>query len=65
MTLPNRRPCVTVGAGPFAITTSWHPLTGEVCEVFVTQRAKSGSELDQHLYELGVAASKAMQLEDL
>lgn len=30
-------------------------------EVFVTARGKSGSELDGHLYEIGVAASKLMQ----
>jgi hypothetical protein len=29
--------------------------------VFITQRGRSGSELDDNLYELGVTASKIMQ----
>ena len=30
-------------------------------EVFITSRGKTGTELDGHLYELGVAVSKMMQ----
>jgi hypothetical protein len=30
-------------------------------EVFITSRGKTGTELDNHLYELGVSVSKMMQ----
>jgi hypothetical protein len=30
-------------------------------EVFVSARGKSGTELENHLYEIGVTASKMMQ----
>ena len=35
------------------------------CEVFMTKRGKSGTELEATLYELGVLASKIMQENDL
>lgn len=64
MTLPNRRPCETSDIGPFSITVSFHPDTGQPVETFFTKRAKSGTELEQHLYDLGVTASKMMQHEE-
>jgi len=63
MNLPNRRPCVTtdIGAG-LAVTVSFHPQTGEACEVFMTGRGKaSENTLTEALYQLGVTASKLMQ----
>jgi len=63
MNLPNRRPCVTtdIGAG-LAVTVSFHPHTGEACEVFMTGRGKaSENSLTEALYQLGVTASKLMQ----
>lgn len=63
MNLPNRRPCVTtdIGAG-LAVTVSFHPHTGEACEVFMTGRGKASENvLTEALYELGVTASKLMQ----
>ena len=63
MNLPNRRPCVTtdIGAG-LAVTVSFHPHTGEACEVFMTGRGKaSENTLTEALYQLGVTASKLMQ----
>ena len=63
MNLPNRRPCVTtdIGAG-LAVTVSFHPQTGEACEVFMTGRGKaSENSLTEALYQLGVTASKLMQ----
>ena len=65
MNLPNRRPCVTtdIGAG-LAVTVSFHPQTGEACEVFMTGRGKaSENSLTEALYQLGVTASKLMQWE--
>ena len=58
--LPNRRESVHQRVGPFVVTVSFHP-NGYPCEVFISQRAKSGTELDDLLYELGVTISKIMQ----
>lgn len=58
----NRRPCETESVGPFAVTVGFD-LEGKPFEVFITARGKSGTQLDDHLYELGVAASKMMQRE--
>ena len=64
MTLPNRRHCVHQRVGPFIATVGFDQ-EGNACEVFISKRAKSGTELDDHLYELGVAISKIMQGEEL
>lgn len=64
MSLPNRRPHITQEIGPFAVTVGFKPGTTQPVEVFLTKRSKVGSELDDHLYELGVAVSKLMQGED-
>jgi len=65
VTLPNRRLCVTEQIGPFAVSVGFVPDKdgGWVvpAEVFITSRGKTGTELDGHLYELGVAVSKMMQ----
>lgn len=62
---PNRRASVTQQVGQFAVTVGFkQDHTGEWTvpfEVFITQRGRSGSELDETLYELGVTASKIMQ----
>jgi hypothetical protein len=53
--------------GPFTVSVGFkQDHTGEwniPFEVFITSRGKSGTELDGHLYEIGVASSKIMQLE--
>ncbi len=59
--LPNRRPCVHERVGPFIVSVGFDPRDGRPCEVFISKRAKCGTELDGHLYDLGVAASKLMQ----
>lgn len=61
--LPNRRPCMTTDLGMgLAVTVSFHPVTGEAVEVFMTGRGKaSDNEMQNALYEMGVAASKLMQ----
>lgn len=65
MTLPNRRLCVTEQIGPFAVSVGFVTGAGGEwtvpAEVFITSRGKTGTELDNHLYELGVAVSKMMQ----
>lgn len=60
MTIPTRRPCVHKDVGPFTATIGFGQ-DGKPCEVFISKRAKTGTELDDHLYELGVAISKEMQ----
>jgi len=63
--IPDRRFTKTQKVGPFAVSVGFtQDATGGwtvPCEVFVTVRGKIGSELDDHLYEIGVAASKMMQ----
>ena len=65
---PNRRPSITdevMGDGfRFAVTVGFDPQFGNPCEVFLTKRGKSGSDLETTLYELGVLASKIMQEND-
>ena len=63
--LPNRRPCLTedVGMG-LSVTVSFHPDTGQPCEMFLTGRGKaSDNPMQEALYNLGVTASKLMQEE--
>lgn len=59
--MKNRRHAVNFEAGPFVCTVGFDPDTGKPCELFVVFRGKSGTDLDEHLYELGVTASKIMQ----
>ena len=65
---PHRRPSITDevrGEGfELAVTVGFDPDFGNPCEVFLTKRGKSGSELEATLYELGVLASKIMQEND-
>lgn len=63
--LSNRRHAVNFATGPFVVTVGFDPKTGAACELFITSRGKTGTELDDWLYELGVTASKIMQGEDL
>ena len=57
--LPNRRLTITEQVGPFAVTVGF--VNARPVEVFIAQRAKSGTDLDDLLYQLGVTASKIMQ----
>ena len=63
--IPDRRFTVTEQVGPFAVSVGYKKdHLGEwsiPCEVFITARGKSGTDLDGHLYEIGVTASKMMQ----
>ena len=65
---PNRRPSITdevIGDGyEFAVTVGVDPEFGNPCEVFMTKRGKSGTELEATMYELGGLASKIMQEND-
>jgi hypothetical protein len=45
-----------------SVTVSYHPETGEACEVFMSGRGKaSDNPMQEALYNLGVKASKLMQ----
>jgi hypothetical protein len=57
----NRRHAVNFDVGPFICTVGFNPETGAPCELFLVSRGKSGTDLDDWLYELGVKASKIMQ----
>jgi len=58
---PPRRPSQSVEVGPFIATVSFDPQTKAPIEVFFTARAKSGTDIDELLYEMGVSISKVMQ----
>lgn len=63
--IPDRRYTETQQIGPFAVSVGFrqdHLGNWTIpFEVFVTARGKSGTDLDGHLYEIGVAASAIMQ----
>lgn len=65
MTLPNRREHrsqqFSTPFGEMTVCVGFDPETGHPVEVFVTQRTKSGTALDDFLYEIGVTISKLMQ----
>lgn len=65
--IPNRRPHITIDLGMrISITVSFHPITGEVIDVFMPERGKaSDDDLQNILYELGVTASKLIQKKDV
>lgn len=57
---PWENPDGTVGhLGPFSMSIGISK-TG-VCEVFFTDRGKSGTQIEDFLYNLGVSMSKAIQ----
>ena len=64
---PNRRFSVNEQVGPFVVTVGFtqdHRGDWTVpFEAFISARGRSGTELDEHLYNIGVAASKMMQQE--
>jgi hypothetical protein len=61
--IPNRRPTINQEVGCFIVSVSFDPETNKPIELWFSKRAKSGTELEQHLYDLGVAISKLMQNE--
>ena len=62
---PNRRYSVNEQVGPFVVTVGFtQDHTGAWTvpfEAFISARGRSGTELDDHLYEIGVRVSKLMQ----
>lgn len=65
MNAPNRRYSVNEQVGPFVISVGFtQDHRGEwtvPLEAFISARGRSGTELDDHLYEIGVRISKLMQ----
>ena len=62
--LPARRPSATAKIDQFYITASFDPRSGRVCEVFITGRGKTGSPLNDTLYEMGLWISETIQAHD-
>lgn len=62
--LPHRRKAENFDIGPFIISVGFDPQTEKPCEVFFVARGKSGTQLDDWLYEMGVTISKIMQNEN-
>lgn len=64
-TAPNRRFSVNEQVGPFVVTVGFtQDHRGEWTvpfEAFISARGRSGTELDGHLYEVGIKLSKLMQ----
>ena len=64
---PNRRFSVNEQVGPFVVTVGFtqdHRGDWTVpFEAFISARGRSGTELDEHLYNVGVSISKIMQAE--
>lgn len=62
--LPNRRPSEQIELDfetfKFVFSIGYHPDTGFPCEVFISERGKPG-DLNDALYELGIAISKTLQ----
>jgi len=65
ITAPNRRYSVNEQVGQFVATVGFtQDHTGAWTvpfEVFISARGRSGTELDEQLYEIGVRVSKLMQ----
>jgi hypothetical protein len=61
---PNRRPSEQIeldfATFRFVFSVGYHPDTGIPCEVFISERGKPG-DLNDALYELGIAISKTLQ----
>ena len=62
---PNRRFSVNEQVGPFVVTVGFtqdHRGDWTVpFEAFISARGRSGTELDEHLYNIGVQISHLMQ----
>ena len=65
ITAPNRRFSVNEQVGPFVVTVGFtqdHRGDWTVpFEAFISARGRSGTELDEHLYNIGVQISHLMQ----
>ena len=65
MKAPNRRFSVNEQVGPFVVTVGFtQDHTGAWTvpfEAFITARGRSGTELDDHLYDMGTKISRLMQ----
>jgi len=62
--LPNRRECFTdtieIGGREYSASVGFDPRSGEPKEIFLSG-AKSGSDMDFHLEEAAIIASRALQ----
>jgi len=59
--MTTRFPAENVEVGPFVAKVDFDPKTGAPYAVFIMQRAKSGTDLDDFLYRLSTEISRVMQ----
>ena len=59
--MTTRYPGENIEVGPFVAKVDFDPKTGSPHAVFIMTRAKSGSDLDNFLYNLSTEISKVMQ----
>jgi len=59
--MTTRFPGQSVTVGPFTAKVDFDPKTGKPHAVFIMQRAKSGTDLDDFLYRLSTEISRIMQ----
>jgi len=59
--MATRWPGQNVEVGPFVAKINFDPDTGAAVSVFIMARSKSGSHLDDFLYDLSTQISKIMQ----
>jgi hypothetical protein len=59
--ITTRWPGENVQVGPFVAKVNFDPRTGAPISVFIMARAKSGSHLDDFLYDLSTEISRVMQ----
>ena len=59
--MTTRWPGQNVEVGPFVAKINFDPDTGAAVSVFIMARSKSGSHLDDFLYDLSTQISKIMQ----
>ena len=59
--MATRFPARNVEVGPFVAKVDFDPVTAAPHAVFIMQRAKSGTDLDDFLYRLSTEISRVMQ----
>lgn len=59
--MTTRWPGENVQVGPFVAKINFDPDNGAPISVFIMSRSKSGSNLDDFLYDLSTEISKVMQ----
>lgn len=59
--MTTRYPSENVEVGPFVAKVDFDPATGAPHAVFIMKRSRSGTDLDNFLYDLSTQISRVMQ----